>query len=311
MDVSIIIVNYKTVPLIINCVHSILEYVRDIEYEVIVVDNHSEDGFQERLRAEFGDGVVCLPLSENIGFGRANNEGFKIAKGRNLFCLNPDTLLLNNAVKILSDYLDGHPGVGACGGNLFDESMRPMHSFSRTFPSFWSELDGLFFNVIGRLAYSDSTMFNHTGTVLDVAYITGADLMMKREVLDITGGFSPDFFMYFEETDLCRRIKNHRLSIVSVPEAKIQHLEGKSFSEQKINVRRMEVFEKGRLIYYRRNVSPVEAVFAHCAYSIGLVLKVIVFGALSICLKRYSFRCKYFFGRLKAAFTLKNIRLWI
>ena len=313
MDVSIIIVNYKTVPLIIDCVYSILKYVRDITYEVIVVDNHSEDNFQERLRMEFGDAVFCVSLQDNLGFGRANNEGFKVAKGRNLFCLNPDTLLLNNAVKILSDYLDGHPEVGACGGNLYDEEMRPVHSFSRTFPSLCSELDSLVFNVIGKMAYSKSMMFNYTGKPLDVAYITGADLMIRRNVLDKTSGFSPNFFMYFEETDLCYCIRKKGFRIVSVPGAKIQHLEGKSFSKLKINQRRMEIFECGRLMYYRRNVATASALLAHLVYVVGLMLKVLVFGMLSFGLKKYDYRYRYryFFCKLKVALMMKNIRLWI
>ena len=311
MDVSIIIVNYKTVPLIVDCIRSIREHVRGIAYEVIVVDNHSGDNFQERLQAEFGDGVVCVPLPENIGFGRANNEGFKVAKGRNLFCLNPDTLLLNNAVKILSDYLDDHPEAGACGGNLYDEEMRPIHSFLRTFPSLCSELDALLFNVPGKMIYSKSMMFNHTGKPLDVAYITGADLMVRHNVLDKTGGFSSDFFMYFEETDWCYRIQKIGFKIVSVPDAKIQHLEGKSFSEQKINRRRMETFESGRLTYYRRNVPKVAALLAHLAYVAGLAVKVLVFGVLSIGKKRYNYRYRYFSCKLRVALMTRNIRLWL
>ena len=123
MDVSVIIVNYKTVPLILDCLESLRAKTKGITYEVIVVDNNSGDDFQERILERFPE-VQCLPLPENVGFGRANNEGLKIAKGRNIFFLNPDTLLLNNAIKILSDYLDGHPQVGACGGNLYDAEMK-------------------------------------------------------------------------------------------------------------------------------------------------------------------------------------------
>ena len=274
MDVSIVIVNYKTVPLIINCVHSILKHVRDIAYEVIVVDNHSEDNFQERLHAEFGDAVICVSLPENIGFGRANNEGFKIAKGRNLFCLNPDTLLLNNAVKILSEYLDIHYEVGACGGNLYDEEMRPALSFRRILPSVTWEVNELFNLIPEKIVYSKNRCFNDSGKSLNVGYITGADLMIRRDVFEKVSGFSPDFFMYYEETDLCCRIRKGGFRIVSVPEAKIQHLEGKSFSKGQININRISFSEKGRLIYLKRNFSKCYVNLANLVYSIFLLSRI-------------------------------------
>ena len=274
MDVSIVIVNYKTVSLIVDCIRSIREHVRDIAYEVIVVDNHSGDNFQERLQAEFGDGVVCVPLPENIGFGRANNEGFKVAKGRNLFCLNPDTLLLNNAVKILSDYLDGHPEAGACGGNLYDEEMRPALSFRRMLPSVAWEVNELFNLVPEKLFYGKNRKFNSSDKPMNVGYVTGADLMLRRSVLEKVGGFSPDFFMYYEETDLCCRIRKGGFKIVSVPEAKIQHLEGKSFSEGQININRISFSERGRLIYLKRNFSQCHVDLANLVYSIFLASRI-------------------------------------
>lgn len=116
MDVSIIYVNYRTSGLIADSLRSVRALTQGVSYEVIVVDNNTE----KSLPAEFGGlfpdiDIKYVMLDENVGFGRANNEGFKIAEGRNLFCLNPDTILLNNAIKILSDYLDAHPDTGIVG----------------------------------------------------------------------------------------------------------------------------------------------------------------------------------------------------
>ena len=116
VDVSIIIVNYKTVSLIKHAISSILHIVKDIEYEIIIVDNCSGD-YLEEIKKEFP--LKLILLSENLGFGKANNEAAKKAKGRNLFFLNPDTYLINNAVKLLSDYLDAHENIGIVGGNLY------------------------------------------------------------------------------------------------------------------------------------------------------------------------------------------------
>ncbi len=265
VDVSVIIVNYKTVNLILDCIRSIYEQTEGVSYEVIVVDNNSEDGFQERIQDCFPK-VVCLPLSENIGFGRANNEGLKIARGRNIFFLNPDTLLLNNSVKYLSDYLDAHPNVGVCGGNLYDVEMRPMHSYRMYLPGILWELNDLLGgNLVDKLLWGKNRQFNHTGKSRSVGYITGADMMVRREVLDKVGCFSPRFFMYYEETELTYRIKKAGYKVVSVPQAKIQHLEGKSFKPG-INVSRIRYSIEGRNTYYS----------LHYPYSYRVVIELIV-----------------------------------
>lgn len=247
-DVSIVIVNYKTVPLILNCLESVYEKADGISYEVIVVDNNSADDFQKRIQAEYPE-VKCLPLSENVGFGRANNEGLKIASGRNIFFLNPDALLLNNAVKILSDFLDAHLEVGVCGGNLYDEEMNPTHSYRMCLPGIYWELNGLFHGLPDAIRWGRNAQFNHTDKPRNVGYITGADMMVRRKVLDKVGSFSPKFFMYYEETELTYRIRKAGYKIVSVPEAEIQHLEGKSFEKAKSR-RRIELLERGRKQYH-------------------------------------------------------------
>ena len=100
IDVSIIIVNYKTVSLILKCLDSIQRLTRKISYEIIVVDNNSNDDFATYIQQQYPE-VKCVSLPENMGFGRANNEGVKLAKGRNILFLNPDTILLNDAISIL------------------------------------------------------------------------------------------------------------------------------------------------------------------------------------------------------------------
>ena len=271
MDISIIIVNYKTVSLIMDCIKSIKEFTSDIDYEIIVVDNNSNDDFQSKIQSVYSD-VICIPLKSNMGFGVANNEGFKVAKGRNLLCLNPDTILLNNAIKILSNYLDSHNHVGACGGNLFDENMKPSLSFRRILPSIYWEINELCWLLPERIQYRSNRIFNNTSNPFSVGYITGADLMIKRIVIDEVGGFSPDFFMYYEETDLCNRIKNQGWDIHSVPYAKIMHLESKSFNnhDNHINKKKVAFIEKGRKVYYCRNHTKLYQKIANAIYVVFL-----------------------------------------
>lgn len=280
MDTSIIIVNYKTVQLILDCLESLFAKTLGLAFEIIVVDNASGDGFQEKIHNRFPE-VLCLPLKENIGFGCANNEGLKIAKGRNILFLNPDTLLLNNAVKLLSDYLDTHPRIGVCGGNLYDERMQPAHSYMMRLPGIVWELNGLLHGIPDRLRWGRNGQFNHTERPRRVGYITGADMMVRRSVLDEVGGFSPAFFMYYEETELTFRIKKAGYKVVSLPAAKIQHLEGRSFEKKsKINRRKIEYFQNGRCLYYKLCHRRWARCTALLIYSLSLYLNIMVYTLL-------------------------------
>ena len=184
MDVSVIIVNYKTSQLLVQAIDSILDKTEDIVYEIIVVDNHSQDDSERVVHERYGNRVTYLPLAENVGFGRANNEGLRIVRGRNILFLNPDTILVNNAVRILSDYLDSHPDTGAVGGNLYTADMQPNVSFNRVRPSIFDEMDQATHRLLSRLRFGRNGLFNHTEHTIEVGFIAGADLMIPRQVLD-------------------------------------------------------------------------------------------------------------------------------
>lgn len=248
MDVSIIIVNYNTASVTLNCINSVFEKTEGIDFEVILIDNASTDGSKEVFEADAR--IKYIYNKQNLGFGQANNKGISIAKGRNILFLNPDTLLLNNAVKILSDYLDNHAKTGACGGNLYDERMRSTHSYFMILPSIMWELNLLSKSSLEKVIWGKSSQFNHSQFPKKVGYICGADLMVKSDVLKQTGAFSPSFFMYFEETELSYRIKKAGYTIFSVPDAKIQHLEGKSFGNSSMSHSRLLYLEKSLSVYH-------------------------------------------------------------
>lgn len=265
MDVSIIIVNYHSTEMVIDCVHSIFEKTTDISFEIIVVDNASGDGIKENIEQEFGRRVQVILSETNLGFGKANNLGVSHAKGKYLFLLNPDTYLINNAVKILFDYLENHNNVGVVGGNLFTPDLFETPSYCMVFDSpeeekrkaSWKELVSSKLKVklqrkIGKQndgAYCNE--FNHTNESLKVAYIFGADMMLSKKVFDGVGGFDPDFFMYAEEEEMSWRITKAGYQIMNVPQAKIIHLEGatvksaNAFSEKQFRMRM-----NGTIIYY-------------------------------------------------------------
>ena len=247
MDVSVIIVNYNTLELTKSTIESVFEKTRGVKYEIILVDNASTDGSADFFEINYKNKINFIKNNENLGFGRANNKGIEIAKGKYIFLLNSDTLLINNAIKILFDFMEKTKECGVCGGNLYDIDNKPIHSYKKELINKFSEFD-FFSNLISKIILRKRLDFNYTNKNIEVGYITGADMFIRKEVLDKVGKFDPDFFMYFEETELTARIRRSGKKIISVPEAKIIHLEGKStqFKEKKF---RMFIESKYKYLY--------------------------------------------------------------
>jgi GT2 family glycosyltransferase len=278
MDVSIIIVNYNTFPLTKAAIESVFEKTEGITYEIILIDNNSPDGSGQELKNFFNEKIVYLQNTENMGFGRANNEAAKIARGRNLFFLNSDTILLNNAVKILSDYLDNNPRVGCCGGNLLNEDGKPTHSFYRYFiPSIFGEINRLFMRLPEKILYGKNYEFNNRKKPLKVAYITGADLMIRKKIFDELNGFDPDFFMYYEETELEYRVKNTNYLIISVPFAQIIHLEDKSCSN---NFDKLKKFYSSKEICMKKMHSRITIYIINFLFRFRIITRLFLFTIL-------------------------------
>ncbi|MDR1985241.1 MAG: glycosyltransferase family 2 protein [Prevotellaceae bacterium] len=268
MDVSIIIVNYNTKTLLKQCLKSVFEKTKDIEFEIIVVDNFSADGSQQMMKVEFPN-VKLIESPENLGFGRANNLGAKSATGKYLMLLNSDTILRNNAIKILFDFIDKNAKIGICGGNLFNEDKKPTHSYS-SLPCFTQELKRL-------LLIPNRNYFNHTNKPQKVGYITGADLMIRAEIFNRLNGFDSDFFMYYEESELTYRVKKEGYKVYSVPQAEIIHLERKSFSD---NGNRLEMIFKSCKIYYKKTHSGLYRIITNSIIMTTIISRLIIFSIL-------------------------------
>lgn len=278
MDVSVIIVNYNTTDQLCVSVESVITHTELINYEIIVVDNSKDDKARGVLEERFQDKVRYLGLHENIGFGKANNEGLRYAKGRNIFFLNPDTILLNNAILILSDFLDNNPRTGMAGGNLYDRNLNPAYSFRQFRPSLFWELNELLSSFPENLIYSKNKYFNHSSGPMDVAYITGADVMIPRRILEISGSFDPSFFLYFEETDLAHRVRKAGYNIKNVPQARIIHLEGTSFRS---GFERHYNYAYGKINYYKINKSRVEFLVISIISMFTIYTRILFFWVLS------------------------------
>ncbi|GHV72145.1 glycosyl transferase [Spirochaetia bacterium] len=248
MDVSIIIVNYNTKQLLYNCLMSIYEQTKDIDFEIIVSDNGSIDGSNEMIHMDFPH-VILIKNNSNLGFGTANNIGAKAAKGKYLFFLNSDTIILNNAIKVLVDYLESNAKAGVCGGNLFDENKKPTFSYEMFLPSVIREINIFLKLAIEKILFRENSRFNHTNNPKKVGYISGADLLIRTDLFRRLNGFDPDFFMYYEETELTYRVKKVGYKVYNIPQAHILHLEGKSLSD---NLTKQRISLKSRKIYYMK-----------------------------------------------------------
>lgn len=259
MDVSVIIVNYNTLELTKNTIESVFEKTIEVSYEIILVDNASTDGSVEFFENNYKDKIILIKNNENLGFGRANNKGIEIAKGKYIFLLNSDTLLINNAIKILFDFMEQNIECGVCGGNLYDINNNPVHSFKKELINIYLDFEFIK-DFVSKIIFKKRLDFNYTNQNMEVGYITGADMFIRKEVLEKVGVFDLDFFMYFEETELTARVKLFGKKIISVPQAKIIHLEEKStqFKEKKF---RMFIESKYKYFYKVFSLKKVRLVY--------------------------------------------------
>lgn len=248
IDVSIIIVNYNTSDLTLQCLRSVYDKTVGLSFEVIVVDNASSDESVKLIESNYPH-VILVKSFENIGFGRANNLGYKYSKGNYIFLLNSDTILINNAVYLLWKFLSENKNISIAGGQLFEkDGVSTTHSYSFLFPSIWSEIDLLFRGRITRKIENKKQNEIVKDGFVQVSYITGADMMLRRDDIQQLGFFNPVFFLYFEETELSYRYYCKGRVSAFLPAAKIIHLCGSSFSLKK---NRSKYYKDGRKKYFK------------------------------------------------------------
>lgn len=232
MDISVVIVNYNTFELTCECIESLKEHTAAVSYEIIVVDNASPDGSGRRLKERYPDLTVILN-PENSGFGRGNNLGIQQASGRYLFLLNSDTVVLNNALKILFDFAEHYPGrLGVAGTMLLDRECKP-HRSSSDLPTGWRIVKWTAVGYLSRFLLRRRTSFRQQPfpegcNMMQVGAVVGADMFIPAAVFHEIGGFDPFFFMYYEETDLQYRMAKRGYDRVLVKGPEIIHLEGSS-----------------------------------------------------------------------------------
>jgi len=220
MDLSIIIVNYNVKEFLQNLLHSIDKAAQSIKHEVIIVDNASDDGSVEYLQKNFlqQDRIKLIANKKNLGFGRANNQGLKIAQGKYLLLLNPDTLLSEDTLKKMIGFLEKSSDAGMAGCKILNPDGTLQLACRRSFPGPWvsfckvTGLSTLFPN--SRLFAKYNLTYLDENQTYEVDAISGSFMMLKKEVYDKVGGFDEDFFMYGEDLDLCYRIQKSGYKVI-------------------------------------------------------------------------------------------------
>ena len=255
MDVSVVIVNYNGGEWIIRSIRAVLDTTREMECEILVADNASTDDSDRQVESIFDSQVRLLRLEANQGYAAANNAALPYCSGRNILFLNPDTEVQLDAIKMLCTYLDTHAEVGACGGNLFTPKGTPAFSYWMLLPGVRFEVNRLFSDMFLHLRHRGSEEHNHTDRTKEVAHIMGADLMVKRSVLNQVGAMDDAFFLFYEDTELCCRIARAGYRLVNIPDAHIIHAEGQSID---VEDKRMPYMMASRRIYLQKCVSVFE-----------------------------------------------------
>jgi GT2 family glycosyltransferase len=277
MDLSVIIVNYNTKQLTMECIHSLLQARTQIQYEIILVDNSSSDGTVGEVTTRFPE-VVIIPNSRNVGFSKANNQGMVQATGRYILLLNSDTVVEDHTLDTMIRYMDRHPGVGASGCKLvladgtLDEACKrgfptPLASFyyafgfSKLFPN------NPAFNQY-KLSHLDP---DHT---YEVDCLVGAFMLVRREVIEQVGGLDEAFFMYGEDIDWCYRIKQAGWKIVYYPETTVIHYKGASSRRKPFKI--VYEFHRAMILFHRKHYARKYPVIVNSFVYLGIGTKLLI-----------------------------------
>jgi GT2 family glycosyltransferase len=230
MDLSIIIVNWNSVNYLRDCVASILAYTRGISFEIVVVDNASPGGDADIIEQDFKN-IVFIRSPKNLGFAGANNLGFRRASGEYVLFLNPDTKLINPAINLMLERLRPLADAGILGCKLLNSDLSVQTSSIQKFPTI---LNQVFQSEYLRLRWPSfrlwdiGPLFSNSPLPTPVEAITGACMMMKREVFEKVGLYSEDYWMYSEDLDLCFKVKSAGFRNYYTGDATILHYAGKS-----------------------------------------------------------------------------------
>lgn len=253
MDLSIIIVNWNVKDLLRKNLQSIFKYTQGVEFEVFVVDNASKDGSAQMVMQEFPQ-VNLIASNENLGFAKANNLALEQAQGKYVLFMNPDMELVENSFPRLVELMekDEKIALATCQLNYQDGSLQKN---VKNNPGLCDQalillkLHHLFQpKCLQEYLAKDFDYTKEQG----VKQIMGAFILSRGEIMRGVGGWDDDYFIWWEDLDLCKRIQNLGFKILYTPITKVIHYEAKSF-EQQMSLEKQKRFNRGMALYFRKH----------------------------------------------------------
>ena len=256
LDISIVIVNWNTRHVVQNCLESVFAHLGSLAAEVIVIDNASRDGSAEMIAERFTRAKLIVN-SENQGFAKANNQGMRIARGRYVLLLNPDTVVLDDVFRKTIEYADHHPDAAVVGCQVMESSA----TIQRTCFRFPSPLHTLLW-VSGVSAwYPKSRIAGHAAygpwgrdSNRDVDVVSGMYMLVRREAIEHVGLMDEDYFVFAEEADWCYRFRQAGWRCVFAPVGRILHVDGGSKSTEQVSIPMYVEMQKNLLIFHRKHL---------------------------------------------------------
>lgn len=246
MDISIIIVNWNTKALLLDCLASVCETVKSISLELWLVDNASVDGSVEAVKDVYPD-VNIIQNKKNLGFAVANNRALIKIQGRYALLLNTDTVLTNGAVGKLYDFMESNPEVGIAGGQLLNQDGSKQNSIAN-FPSLLTLIcNESFLQILFPNKFPGKR--KAITRPIEVDSCIGACLLVRKKAMDEAGLLDENYFFFLEETDWARRMKQAGWKVCFVPAARIFHLQGQSVGHE---AESRIMFYRSRYIYFKK-----------------------------------------------------------
>ena len=270
-----------------DCLNSIYKTVKDIDFEIYVVDNNSTDGSQEAVKKEFPD-VMLIENEINTGFAYANNQALRIMQGRFAVLLNSDAVLKEQAIKKLLTFMIATSSAGIAGVQLLNEDSSLQNSIDN-FPSTETEI---FNKSILRLFFPDKYPSKNRiyEKPIEVDSVIGACMMIRKEAMDEVGVFDEDYFIFLEETDWCFRMYKKGWKVFHVPDAEVFHLSG--HSKKKTPWRSQIEYYISLYKFFKKNRTPASyltlRVLKPCKIFINLILN--IFGNLTTLFQKEGLR---------------------
>src|SRR4030042_3767407 len=273
IDISIIIVNYNAFELLDDCISSLINKTKDVSYEIIVVDNNSDEGDIKEAIDKYKN-IILIQNDTNRGFAYANNQAINIAKGKYLLFLNNDVLFIENSLKKIFEYAETLEGNVFIGCRLFNSDLSVQESISR-FPSVWNIFTESVF--IYRL-FKRSTLLNkyyqnyiRVEKPFEVDVIKGAFIFCTKDSVLQLNGFDERFFFYSEEVDLCLRHRKIGGRNIFYPLTSVIHYEGKNDSKNRWFYFKNLMLSK--IQFYQKHFSSLQFFFAQVFQYLGILLR--------------------------------------